>query len=103
MERRYLLLLWTFLLLMNGVFGQENVDDALGIENEFVDEPATAVIEPNVTQSTECPGTVHTYLVNITRALFQSEIMPEIEEELDQKDQEIIRMNNTINEMKVRN
>ena len=29
--------------------------------------------------------------------------MPEIEQELDQKDQEIIRMNDTINEMKVRN
>ena len=97
MERRYLLLLWTFFLLMNGFYGQQqNVDD----EYEIVDEPA--VEDQNVTESTECPGSVHTYLVNTTRELFLREIMPEIEEELDQKDQEIIRMNNSINEMKVK-
>ena len=98
MERRYHLLLWTFFLLMNRVYGQENVDDSLDSEYEIVDEPA--VINQNVT---ECPGSVHSYLVNTTRSLFQSEIMPEIEQELDQKNQEIIRMNDTINEMKVRN
>ena len=96
MERRYLLLLWTFFLLMNGVYGQQqNVDD----EYEIVDEPA--VEDQNVTESAECPGSVHTYLVNTTRELFLREIMPEIEEELDQKDQENVRMNDSINEMKV--
>ena len=100
MERRYQLLLWTFFLLMNGIYGQENVDNTF--EYEIVDEPS-AVADHNDTQSTECPRTVHTYLVNTTRELFLREIMPEIEEELDQKDQEIIRMNDTINEIKVRN
>ena len=98
MERRYHLVLWTFFLLMNRVYGQENVDNGLNMEYEIVDEPA--VINQNVT---ECPGSVHRYLVNTTRSLFQNEIMPEIEQELDQKNQEIIRMNDTINEMKVRN
>ena len=74
MERRYHLVLWTFFLLMNRVYGQENVDDSLDSEYEIVDEPA--VINQNVT---ECPGSVHRYLVNTTRSLFQSEIMPEIE------------------------
>lgn len=83
---------------MNGVFGQENVDNSLDIEFEVVDEPTT-VIDQNLTVSTECPGSVHSYLVNTTRELFLSEIMPEIKEELDQKDQEIIRMNNSINEL----
>ena len=83
---------------MNRVYGQENVDNAFDSEYEIVDEPA--IINQNVT---ECPGSVHSYLVNTTRSLFQNEIMPEIEQELDQKDQEIIRMNDTINEMKVRN
>ena len=83
---------------MNRVYGQENVDNGLNMEYEIVDEPA--VINQNVT---ECPGSVHRYLVNTTRSLFQNEIMPEIEQELDQKNQEIIRMNDTINEMKVRN
>ena len=59
MERRYHLLLWTFLLLMNRVFGQENVDNAFDSEYEIVDEPAT-LVDRNETQSTECPGTVHT-------------------------------------------
>ena len=45
---------------MNGVYGQQqNVDD----EYEIVDEPA--VEDQNVTESTECPRTVHTYLVNM--------------------------------------
>ena len=98
MEKRYHLLLRTFFLLLNEVYGQENVDNAL--EYEIVDEPS--VVDHNDTQSTECPGTVHTFLVNTTRKVFLREIMPGIEEELDQKDQEIIRMSNTISEMKVR-
>ena len=81
---------------MNGIRGQENVENALDIENEIVDEPP--VIDQNVT---ECPGSVQNYLKNTTRSLFLSEIMPEIEAELAQKDEVISQLNSSIYELKV--
>ena len=80
-------------LLINAINGQENE-----IVNEIVDQPSVKGL--NVT---ECPGSVHTFLQNTTRGLFQNEIMPEIEAKLAQKDEVISRLNSSINEMKVRN
>ena len=82
---------------MNGINGQNNSDNALDIDFEIVDQPV-ADIEQNVTK---CPGSVQTFLVNTTRALFTREILPEIEEQLVQKDQMINQLNNSINTMKV--
>ena len=95
MERH--LPLWIFSLLMNGINGQESMDNALDIEYEMVDQPA--FIEQN---DTKCTDSVHTYLANTTRALFLNEIMPEIEEILARKDQVIVQLDNSINEVKVR-
>ena len=88
---------WIFILLIHTVNGQENVDNAPDIGNEIVDQPL--VIDQNVT---ECPGSVHTFLQNTTRALFLTEIMPEIEAKLAQKDEVISQLKGSINEMKVR-
>ena len=63
---------------MNGIHGQENVDNELDIEY-VLDEANTNVTNQNVTEATECPRSVHTYLANTTRMVFQNEIMPEIE------------------------
>ena len=78
MERH--LPLWIFFLLMNGINGQESVDNALDIEYEIVDQPA--FIEQN---DTKCTDSVHTYLANTTRALFLNEIMPELKKYLPEK------------------
>ena len=79
-------------LLINAINGQENE-----IVNEIVDQPSVKGL--NVT---ECPGSVHTFLQNTTRGLFQNEIMPEIEAKLAQKDEVISQLKGSINEMKVR-
>ena len=97
MEGRHHFSFMVMCLLMNGINGQNNSDNALDIDFEIVDQPV-ADIEQNVTK---CPGSVQTFLVNTTRALFTSEILPEIEEQLVQKDQMINQLNNSINTMKV--
>ena len=107
MERRHLFPnFWIFFLLLNGINGQEDVDNVPGIGNEImsstdignetVDQPP--FIDQNVT---ECPATVQTYLQNTTRALFLNEIMPEIEAVLAQKYEVISQLNTSINEIMV--
>ena len=88
---------WIFILLINTINGQENVDNAPDIGNEIVDQPL--VIDQNVT---ECPASVHTFLQNTTRALFLNEIMPDIDAKLAQKDEVTSHLNISINEIKVR-
>ena len=95
MERRNLFpIFWIFFLVINGIKSQENVDNG----NEIVEQPT--VIDQNVTE--QCPGSVHTFLQNTTRSLFLTEIMPEIEAKLAQKDEMISQLNSSINELKVR-
>ena len=95
MERRNLSpIFWIFFLVINGIKSQENVDNG----NEIVEQPT--VIDQNVTK--QCPSSVHTFLQNTTRALFLTEIMPEIEAKLARKDEMISQLNSSINELKVR-
>ena len=101
MEGRHLLsFCWIIFLLMNGINGQDYVDNVLDIENEITDQPD---IEQNVT---ECSDSVqHFFGCHDERGLK----IEAIEGQLAQKDQQIsqlanmvTQLANTVNELQVR-